>query len=45
MHDVSWILLALACPLGMLVIGGVGWAVAKLSGVFGHRSPSTESDG
>lgn len=45
MHDVSWILLALACPLGMLVMGAVGWVVAKLSGVFDRRSPSTESDG
>jgi hypothetical protein len=45
MNDVSWILLGLACPLGMLMMGAVGWVVAKLSGVFDRRSPSADSDG
>ena len=45
MENLLPLLLVLACPVGMLLMAGVGWIVAKLSGVFDRRSPSPETDG
>lgn len=40
----EWLVLvaALACPLGMLAMGAIAWAVGKRAG---HRSSSDEADG
>ncbi len=36
MDSIPWILLVLACPIGMLLMGGVMWLMAKGGGVFGR---------
>ena len=42
MENLLPLLLVLACPVGMLLMAGVGWIVAKLSGVF-ERETSDQS--
>lgn len=43
MDNLPWILLVLACPVGMLLMGGVMWLMAKGGGLF-HRDSSKPTD-
>ena len=40
MHSVLLILGLIACPLGMLAMGGIAWAAGKLG--FGHSSGTVD---
>lgn len=45
MENLLLLLPLIACPLGMLLIGAVGWAWAKLHGEKNEQStPSSERD-
>lgn len=45
MENLPWILLVLACPIGMLLMGAIMWIGAKGSGLFGRKESEQRQSG